>query len=498
MASTLSQKHRWLAALAVSAALITSGGVAKAQSDEEEPQPPPEPQAQPPVKAEPPDPVIVEPAPQAHPESSAPFLEQMGPQTFPGRERGLEGGSLWLEPSFHGLQWPRNTRTGIALSGSVWVDVGNVTIRRDPLDMPNSSTSLESGRGVLRVTPAYVGDHLFFQSQVELVGNLCQAANASCTSGGTFSTDDLWVRVGTWDIWDLKIGRFEGWEVYHLGMGMDPYTLERMGAGMWGVDNNTASKLDAPALYGVNFMHDRPSEGLGVGYAAVHLYPTEFLRFELLAKRGYDNYRDDNSTGDVNYTYFGGRPTAILDIGWLKLKVGAEYQTRTPVSQTVEGSQDPSQPQKHKKDAVKGRTQNGFGGSLQFVVNPIFEFGFNAANGKQSDTDAFGRDEPATSYTAKSYGGFANLRLMDGLILGGGVNFTTWSDLYKDALTNSKATDYTSQFQGFLALQYMVARQIFIKVVGAYAQAEFQPSETSIALWKNHMLSGRVRLMYLY
>jgi hypothetical protein len=482
----------------VAAVLVTCGGIANAQSDEDAPQSSAEPQAQPPVKAA--APAAASPALTQGdgPETVVPFLEQMGPWTYPGSLRGIEGGSLWLEPSFNGLQWPRNTRTGIAISGSAWVDGGYETIRRDPVDMPNSSTPFESGRSVLRVTPAYVGDRFFFQSQVELVGNLCQAANGSCTSGGTFSTDDLWVRVGTWNTWDLKVGRFEGWEVYHLGMGLDPYTLERMGAGMWGVDNNTASKLDAPAFYGVNYMHDRPSEGLGVGHAALHLYPFEFLRFEVLSKMGYDNYRDDGSTGDVNYAYLGARPTAIFDIGWLKLKLGAEYQKRTPVSQTVEGSQDPSQPQKHKKDAVKGRTQKGVGGSLQFVVDPFVEFGFNAAIGKQSDTDAFGRVEPVTSYTAKSYGVFANARLINGLILGCGVNHTTWLNLYMDTTTNSKADDYTSQFEGFLALQYMLARQIFIKLVGAYAQAEFQPSELTIALWKNHMYSGRIRLMYLY
>jgi hypothetical protein len=496
VATALTQKRPRFAVLAVSATLITSGGVAKAQSDEEEPQPPPEPPAQTPVKAEEPAPATMASAPRAQPEGSALFLEEMGPQTFPGRLRGIEGGSLWLEPSFHGLQWPRNTRTGIAVSGNVWIDGGYETIRRDPKDMPNSSAYLEQGRGVLRVTPAFVAGRLFFQSQVELVGNLCQAANASCTGGGTFTTDDLWLRVGAWNLWDLKVGRFEGWEVYHLGMGMDPYTLERMGAGMWGVDNNTASKLDAPTLYGVNYMHDRPSEGLGVGYAALHFYPWEFLRLELLAKMGYDNYRDDNSTGDTNYTYLGGRPTAILDLGWLKLKVGAEYQTRTPVSQTVVSSQD--KPEKYKKDAVKGRTQMGVGGSLQFVLNPFVEFGFNVAAGKQSDTDGFGRDEPASSYTTKSYGGFANGRLIDGLLLGVGVNYTTWLDLYEDTTTNSRADDYTSHLQGFVALQYMLARQIFIKLVTAYAQAEFQPSETTVPLWKNHMYSARVRLMYLY
>jgi hypothetical protein len=490
--------------LAIFATIIASGGVARAQSDEEEPPPAPGPQAEAPAEApvkakQPPPSATPEPAPQVQPESSALFMEAMGPQTFPGRLRGLEGGSLWLEPSFHGLQWPRNTRTGIAVSGNVWIDGGYETIRRDPNNLANSSTYVEQGRGVLRVTPAYVGDRFFFQSQIELVGNLCQAANLSCTNGGTFTTDDLWLRVGTWNLWDLKVGRFEGWEVYHLGMGMDPYTLERMGAGMWGVDTSyTNSKLDAPAFYGVNFMHDRPSEGLGVGYAALHFYPWEFLRFELLAKLGYDNYQDDGSTGDTNYSYFGYRPTAIFDIGWLKVKVGYEHQTRIPVSQTIASSQDPNNPEKYKKDAVKGRTQQGGGGSVQLILNPFIEFGFNAAIGKQSDTDAFGRDEPATSYTTKSYGGFANVRLFDGLLLGGGVNYTTWLDLYKDTTTNSQADDYTAHVQRFLALQYMMMRQIFIKVVFAYAQAEFQPSETTVALWKNHMYSGRVRLMYLY
>ena len=140
----------------------------------------------------------------------------------------------------------------------------------------------------------------------------------------------------------------------------------------------------------------------------------------------------------------------------------------------------------------------GVGGSLQFVLNPFVEFGFNVAAGKQSDTDGFGRDEPASSYTTKSYGGFANGRLIDGLLLGVGVNYTTWLDLYEDTTPNSRADDYTSHLQGFVALQYMLARQIFIKLVTAYAQAEFQPSETTVPLWKNHMYSARVRLMYLY
>ena len=218
-------------------------------------------------------------------------FERLGPETFPGRLRGLYGGSLWLEPSFHGLQWPQNTRSGVGVSGTFWTDSGYEMIKRDFPSLPDSGMYFQQGRGQLRVTPAYVRGRFFIQGQVELVGNLCQTANVTnvVCSAGTFTTDDLWIRVGEWNRWDLKLGRFEAWEVYHLGMGMDPYTFERLGAGMFGLAGPANPKLEAPSLYGVNYLHDRPTDGLAVGYAALHLYPTEYLRFELLAKLGTDN-----------------------------------------------------------------------------------------------------------------------------------------------------------------------------------------------------------------
>ena len=260
----------------------------------------------------------------------------MGPETFPGRLRGIYGGSLWLEPDFQGLQWPRNTRTGLGVSANLWVDNGYEALKRQSDQLPNTNLWFQQGRGVLRLTPAYVSGDFFVQGQVELVGNLCQAANSVCLNSGTFTTDDLFIRLGEWNRWDLQAGRFEAWEVYHLGMGMDPYTLERLGAGMFGVESFTTPALEVPTLYGVTFLHDRPTDGLAVGYLALHLYPTDYLRFELLAKLGDDNFRADNSTGDTPANYLGGRPTIIFDVGWFKLRVGAEYQKITPTTQTVQ------------------------------------------------------------------------------------------------------------------------------------------------------------------
>jgi hypothetical protein len=353
----------------------------------------------------------------------------------------------------------------------------------------------QQGRGVLRVTPAYVHDRFFIQGQAELVGNLCQTASTTNTvcNTGTFTTDDLWIRVGEWNRWDVKVGRFEGWEVYHLGMGMESYTFERLGAGMFGTVSSDSKyapnpALEVPSLYAVNYLRDRPTNGLAVGAAALHIYFTDFLRLELLAKLGADNYQANSATGNGQaYTYYGGRLTPIFDMGWFKFKIGAEYQKRVPVMQPVGV----------KKDPVESLVQKGIGGSVQFVLDPIVECGLNAAIGRQNQLDTMATENPPEdSFTTKSIGGFANVRLFDQLLVGVGINWTTQLDEFLK--TGSNANDYTSQLQSFTAFQYLLAGQLYIKAVLGYAHATFQPSDPAIPVWTNSMYSGRIRLMYLY
>jgi hypothetical protein len=464
---------------------------AQAKEVREEPRPPAEPPQAPPGNAQPIPATVVTAGEAPAQQPLLPYVVHLGPESFPGRLRGLYGGSLWLEPTFTGLQWPYMAHTGIGVSGNVWIDSGYETIVRGQDQIPNSSMYLQQGRGVLRVTPTFVRGLLFVQGQAELVGNLCQAANDVCKNAGTFTTDDLWVRVGQWNRWDLKVGRFEAWEVYALGMGLEPYTFERLGAGNFGVETFTAPPLEAPTLYALNYLHDRPTDGLAVGYAALHAYATEFLRFELLAKLGTDNNRADNSTGDTPSTYFGGRPTAIFDVGWFKFRIGAEYQRRSPVTQTVE----PGTPG-HKKDAAAKRTQKGAGASIQFVIDPVIEFGVSAAIGQQQDIDAMAREVPENSFTTTSVGVFANVRPARLWLAGVGANWTAQTDSYLAA--NSTVNDYSRHLQGFVALQYLLAGQLFIKADVGLAQAYFQPSDVTVAAWSNTMYSGRVRLMYLY
>lgn len=455
--------------------------------------------------AAPPSPAKAEPAPtpavsgaEATPPAAA-TIEHLGPETFPGRLRGLYGGSLWLEPTFHGLQWPQNTRTGLGVSAQLWVDSGYETIKRDLAAAPNSTMYFQQGRAVLRFTPAYVNGSFFIQGQAELVGNLCQTAdvaNPACAAG-TFSTDDLWVRFGQWNRWDVKVGRFQGWEIYHLGMGLDNYTFERMGAHMVGADWPAPSnpRFDVPAFYGVSYLQDRPADGLASGYAALHAYLNESLRLEVLGKLGTDKLAKRDPSEEVPSSYRGGRVTAIFDIGWFKLKAGAEYQKRTPTTQVVDVQTA------QKKDPVEELVQWGAGGSAQFVIDPIVEFGVSAAYGDQSYTDATGNglgspESLARSHTTRSVGGFANLRLADGWLAGAGAHWTTQEDGYH--ASNSSANDYGAHLQGFLALQYLLAKQLYIKAVFAYANAKLQPSDINSPVWNNVMYSGRIRLMYLY
>jgi hypothetical protein len=413
------------------------------------------------------------------------WVEHLGPDSYPGKLRGLYGGSMWLEPSFHGLQWPYMAKSGLGLSGSFWVDTGYERVSREHPRLGNTVMWLQQGRGVLRVTPTFTSGRFFIQGQVELVGNQCQQAGgttSSCQTFGTFDTDDLWIRFGHWNIWDIKLGRYEAWELYHTGMGLDINTMERQGATMGPiVPGNIAA---APAFYAVNYLHDRPSAGLGVGYGAIHVYPTSFLRFELLSELG-----TDDSTG-AGYVYRGGRPAAILDLGVFKAKVGAEYELQTLSTQQYNATTQ------QKEDVPYKRTKKGVGGCLQGVIGQWVELGVNAAYGSQAQTDISGNPKGQGTFTTKSVGGFVNAQPFNLFLVGAGLNWTTQTD--SNYVNSSPYPSKSGHLQAFLAAQYLLAGQLYIRGVFGWARSDFDDSNQSIPVWSNYMYSGRLRLMYLY
>jgi hypothetical protein len=380
-------------------------------------------------------------------------IERLGPSAFPEPvTRGIPGGSLWM--TFHGLQWPYYPKTGIGISAYAWVDSGYEKINRGNPSEQNIDYLLQQGRLLLRLTPTYSNGSFFVQGQAELVANKDQSVRQPDVS----DTDDLWLKVGTWNKWDVQVGRFEAWEVYHFGMGLDLNTLERQGA--------SDEAFSAPGIYGLTYAFNRPAN---VGQGAIHYYPTDYLRFELGTQFG----------NEFGSNTLAARPVGVLDLGWLKIKGGVEYKK---LSDQKEGS--------------KGYTESrGVGGAVQMVLLPYVEFGINGGYGLVDRVAQDGAIDEKGSNTTYSYGAFANARIIEDLLVGGGVNYTYLEDLHYDPAL--MRVDKFNHLQTFVALQYFVAKQLYVKGVFAYGRAEFAPTFGD-PVFANDMVSGRVRLLYLF
>jgi hypothetical protein len=432
------------------------------------------------------------------------FVEHLGPEAYPDRMRGLHGGSLWLEPSFHGLQWPYMPRTGVGLSGYVWADNGYETITRGQPTLPNTVEWVQQARAAVRVTPTYSNQGFFVQGQLELVGNKDQIQSQTSNTG-VVDTDDLWIRVGNWNSWDVKVGRFEGWELYHTGMGLDINTIERRGATQTNVPG--APNFERPDYYGVTYLHDRPN-GQGVGNIAGHIYPLDFLRFELLTQIGVSDYI---SGGD---NVLGARGAGILDLGWLKLKVGGEYVHKTKSLDRIVTMTDMngnSMPVKERSKAVG--SQRGVGGTAQVIIGRYLEAGVSGGIAIADQTNDKGDPIDTAATNTYSGGAFATVALGtlllkdEDLLLGVGANYTSQTDQHRDTMLSDPndpnspmvpgRIDFTANLQAFGALQYMVAHQLFVKAVVAYARSDFDLSFGG-GIYSNTMWSGRLRLMYLF
>ena len=130
------------------------------------------------------------------------------------------------------------------------------------------------------------------------------------------------------------------------------------------------------------------------------------------------------------------------------------------------------------------------------MFDPNFEFGANLAYGQVQHYAATNSTNPnatrgdqdtAGSVTDLDFGGFANVHLVDSLIAGGGVNYNQETDQQAGTFTH---------LQPFGALQYVLFKQLYLKLVGAYAKAHLaQGGKTP---WDNTMTSVRLRAMLLF
>ncbi|HLK92542.1 MAG TPA: hypothetical protein VKZ18_21790 [Polyangia bacterium] len=408
------------------------------------------------------------------------IIEQLPASAYPEPyTRGLYGGPLWLD--MQGLQWPYMPHTGIGISGYGWVD-GNYRLIRsgNPQIPPTTQELLDQGRFLLRVTPTYVRGDWFVQAQAELVANTNQyyPQGTNGLPDGVVAADDVWVRTGGLQSWDVTVGRFQAFDVYPLGMGLDLNTYERLGA----YDPASAGTPNGPArvaqLYAADYMLYRPNAPK-VGDVAFHYYPFRFLRFEALGQFGND--------GSANIV--GGRPAAIFDIGWLKLRGALEYQYGRAID---------SQPM-----FLKTTKNRGGAASVQVVLAPYIEASVNFGYAVQDleDASSHGEDNGASG-NRLSFGGFIDASpvpsLLPNLLVGLGGNYATFVNLQPlDPSVMNSPDEKSTNLQVYAAVQYLFYRQLFLKVVGGYAKSHFENIVTSVP-YNDDMFSVRVRLMYLY
>lgn len=386
--------------------------------------------------------------------------------------RGLPYGSLWL--TFHGLQWPYlrpaagDPRFVLAVSGWGWVD--NAIEKFGPWgEHPDrEGAKLEywkqQARLLLRITPTYsLGDDWFVQAQAELVATGDQTIGRSDVGGA--DTDDLYLRMGKWDRWDFMVGRYEGWEVFHLGMGLDQNTFERQGA-----VGREASEYGI-AFYGLTDNQFRPQGA--AGNLALHYYPSSKLRFELLGM-----------SGSLSGPTVGTRPVGILDLGWLKLKAGTEYRRET--------GQLPS--------VMTRITRKGVAGSIQLVFLPQVEFGLNAAQGSVWHVDSSGRPDYKKSMTRTSFGGFAtvsNGSVRHPMLLGVGAVYTHTED--QNDVVNPGVVDKYWLLQSYAAVQYVATPQLHIKLVAGYSRGHWFSADSDPPIaFDDDMVSLRLRFAFYY
>jgi hypothetical protein len=357
----------------------------------------------------------------------------------------------------HGMPWPYYPKTGIGVSGYSWLDTGYESITRGNPVEPNTKYLVSQGRAVLRITPTYSSGMFYVQAQTELVGNKDQ----TIAQPNVADVDDLWIRIGQWRKWDLEVGRFEAFEVYHFGMAMDLNTLERDGA--------SDQMHNPPDVYGLRTISYRQN---GIGNVALHVYPIQNIRFEMLGQFGFD--------ASTSIDTIGVRPALVFDIGWLKLKAEGDARKQFPVFNSSKES----------------RYQRGGSASAQVVLQQKLEAGVNFAYGlvdhysatNISDPNApMGTFDGAGSTTDTDFGGFLNGMVLPDFIVGVGANLNTETDQVQGKFTH---------LQAFGAVQYLIHKQLFVKLVGAYAKAHLAPG--GAPAWDNTMFSGRVRLMYLF
>ena len=400
----------------------------------------------------------------AKPKPAPLALELLPSAAFPGKPiPGIPQGSL--SQQINHLQWPYmpeyegQPKLRIGLSGNSWLDSNFRQIRAgDPREDDQTEYRMQ-GRLTFRVSPVYNhGDGYFLQSNIEFIA----ISEQDHAVTNYVDVDEAWVRFGRWKQFDITVGRTQGFEVYHFGMGLDLNTYERQGA--------VSRSNTPPPPYALTELWDR---GVSNGAVAAHWYGPDWLRLEMLLRFGLSG----------NGTDVGIRPVGVLDFGWVKLKAGYERRLQPALLNTSD---------------ARVETQ-GLGANLQFVFAPWVEFGGGAAHRVVDAFEDDGAPRPGASTTTLTYGGFLNVRpYFENWMVGVGYHFTEMENFNFDSLGRREYWEHTQMFG---AVQYVLWDRLYLKYVLGYADGLIRlrnDTDPDNDGFHNKALSHRLRVQLFF
>ncbi len=339
------------------------------------------------------------------------------------------------------LQVPQVLGADLRFSGYFWADTGYLARQNAQQGQYDQNVAYLQGRFVLGAGISRGFGNYFGAAKVEFLGLVNEYARSQYEP----HTLDAYVRIGHNKWWDVQVGRFLAWEIYHRGQGIEFWTAEEAGA------------LGGPSLYWLDLTRGYRNES---GQAAVHFYPFSFLKFEVAGVYGQEN----------NQNNYGVRPA--LHFTWRNLQIMAGYEWYGLRPQTI-------------ADKVRS-TQYGFAGQLRYTFFKHVTAGVNFAQQYATFIDIQGLADSARSLDKYTAGGYLDIDFLQHSI-GLGYHHTNQLNVRNE---NNR------HHQAFISYLYRLPIQgLSLKAVYGFALAHIEDVDTRSS-WENTNHSFRLRISY--
>lgn len=328
----------------------------------------------------------------------------------------------------------------IDLTGYFWVDTGYMKRENAQAGQYDQDAYYMQGRFVLAAEYYREFGNLFATAKTELIGFV----NEFTKSQFEAHVLDAYVQIGQCS-WDLQVGRFLAWEVYHRGQGIELFTAEETGA------------LGGPSLYWLQTVRGHKNEA---GQAAFHIYPTDFLGIEIAGIYGQEQ----------NQNNLGIRPSVDFNYAGFRVMAGYEYLDQAPQTSA---------------DKVSF-VQSGWAARLEYTLPKLLRVGANIAQTSIEATRIDGLIDAERSADTTSVGGYVDVDFWVSS-LGLGYHYTMQSNEQGEDLTHHQAF-----------VSYLVRLPIdglALKAVYGYALAGIEDIDIGSS-WENTMHSFRLRIAY--